>query len=471
MEHISIKPPATIHLIGICGTGMGALAGLLKASGFRVTGSDRHAYPPMSTELRRLGIQVTEGYDESNLDHRPDLVVVGNVCRHDHPEAAAARSMGIKYASMPQTVRDLFLLDKQPFVIAGTHGKTTITSLTAFLLYATGQDPSFLVGGIAGDFGSGYRLGSGNWFVIEGDEYDSSYFEKVPKFLSYEPSAGVITSVEYDHIDIYPSFDKYKMAFASFAKIVRPPGPLAVYAGDETAVALARQTEADVVLYGVEGDPLPKHVNWLARPQKAGHFELSIDDKPAGTFKAPLNGRHNLRNTLAALILCHRAAGVSMSDLGRVLPDFKGVQRRQEVVGRPRGIVVYDDFAHHPTAVHETLKALALLHPAGRLLAAFQPCSATACRRLHQERYVEAFDPAGRVVIAPPNRELPVLEQLDTRLLARQIAKRGKPATAADSIDDVLDNIVDWVRPGDGVALLSNGSFGGLKHRVVEALL
>ncbi|MCP4606170.1 MAG: hypothetical protein GY847_37600 [Proteobacteria bacterium] len=470
MKKLSLSPPATVHLIGICGTGMGALAGLLATRGFRVTGSDLHAYPPMSTALEDLGINVIEGYSASNLDHNPDLVVVGNVCRRDHPEAAAAVEKGLTFASMPNTLCELFLRGKRPLVAAGTHGKTTITSLTAFLLHATGQDPSFLAGGVSTDLGPGFRLGSGDCFVVEGDEYDSAYFEKVPKFISYAPSSAVITSVEHDHIDIYPSFDNYKAAFSQLAKLVKPPGILAVYAGDPTAVEIARLSMAEVVLYGAEGDPLPSSVDWKAVQVGRGRFKLVVNEKDSGLFETGLSGQHNLRNIIASLILCHRSAGVSLDELAHALPGFKGVRRRQEIVGRPAGMTVYDDFAHHPTAVEETLKALAPLHPPGRLLAAFEPRSATACRRLHQSRYTEAFYAAGQVVIAPPGRALPEEELLDTRLLAKQLNERGVTTAIADSVDDVLGLIIEWIRPGDGVVLMSNGSFGGLAARLIEAL-
>ncbi len=449
---------------------MGALAGLLSTRGFQVTGSDLHAYPPMSTELEHLGIEIKEGYRASNLDHDPDLVVVGNVCRSDHPEAEAARERGLVTASMPRTLCDLFLRDMKPLVIAGTHGKTTTTSLTAFLLREVGLDPSMLVGGVTADFGSGFRLGSQDWFVVEGDEYDSAYFEKVPKFLSYAPRAGAITSVEYDHIDIYPSFDDYKNAFRTFAELVPPPGPLAVYGGDPVAVEMAGHSRAEVVLYGVEGDPLPDEVQWLATPISGDRFQLTIDGEARGSLDAPLSGRHNLRNILAALVLCHRAAGVALEDLARVLPKFQGVRRRQEVLGKPGGITVYDDFAHHPTAVRETLDALAALHPAGRLIAAFEPRSATACRKLHQEQYAGAFGSAGRVVIAPPGRDLPADESLDTRLLASQLCEKGISATAPKTLEEVLLEIFEWARPGDGVVTLSNGAFGGLPKRLLETL-
>jgi UDP-N-acetylmuramate: L-alanyl-gamma-D-glutamyl-meso-diaminopimelate ligase len=458
-----------IHLIGVCGTGMGALAGLLKVRGYTVTGSDAHPYPPMSTELAALGIPIFEGYSRENLAARPDLVVVGNVCKKDHPEAAAAREMGLRCASMPRTLQDLLLHGKRSLVVAGTHGKTTTTSLTAYLLHATGRDPSALIGGVAADFGAGFLLGAGADFVVEGDEYDSAYFEKVPKFLAYTPHAAVITSVEHDHIDIYPTPEAYAAAFASLVRIVHP-GPLVIYAGDAGARSAAREFDGEVITYGVEGDPFPDRPRWTASPQGPGELEVAIGGASTGVWRTPLAGRHNARNTLAALILAHAASGVPLGELKAALPGFGGVARRQELVAAPRGISVYDDFAHHPTAVRETLAALREKHPTGRLLAAFEPRSATACRSLHQRAYAEAFDLAARVVIAPVGRDLPAGDRLDVPALVRDLVERGLDAHAASSFDEVVELIASWAEPGDAIALLSNGAFGGLHRRIAESL-
>jgi UDP-N-acetylmuramate: L-alanyl-gamma-D-glutamyl-meso-diaminopimelate ligase len=464
---VTLAPPAKVHLIGVCGTGMGALAGLLAAAGYRVTGSDAAAYPPMSTQLAAAGIRVIEGYRPENLDPAPDLVVVGNVCRVDHPEAAAARERGLACASMPRALHDLFLRDREPLVVAGTHGKTTTTALLAYLLHGAGLDPSVLVGGVTADFGAGFRLGAGPHFVLEGDEYDSAYFEKRAKFLSYAPRAAVITSVEHDHVDIYPSWEAYRAAFAAFAALV-DPGPLAVWAGDDAAVEVAAGARCGVVRYAVEGDP-GSAADWVARSTDAeGGFDLFVDGNAAGRFRSALSGRHNLRNTLAALILAHRAAGVPLGRLAEALPGFGGVARRQQIIGRPRGIAVYDDFAHHPTAVRETVAALLPRH--GRLLVAFEPRSATACRRIHQAAYTEAFDGTALAVIAPVGRDLPPGERLDTARLAADIEARGVPALAAGDLDEVVDVLVRDARPGDGIALLSNGAFGGIGLRLVRAL-
>jgi UDP-N-acetylmuramate: L-alanyl-gamma-D-glutamyl-meso-diaminopimelate ligase len=468
-ESMALPLGSSVHLIGICGTGMGALATLLADSGYRVTGSDVGVYPPMSTQLEQRGIPVSIGYGAHNLAHRPDLVVVGNICRPDHPEAKAAVEAGLRIASMPAVVRDLLLKDRKTIVVSGTHGKTTTTSLVAFLLNAAGLDPSLLVGGVAADFGAGARLGKGRHFVIEGDEYDSSYFEKRAKFLSYEPDALVLTSVEHDHIDIYPTFDAYQKAFAQLVSLVRT-GPIAVWAGDKIACDLSRDTGVEVVPYAVSSDDCAITPRFVARPMTESSFSLVLDGADAGLFETPLRGVHNLRNTLAALVMAHRYAQVDLRNLAASLINFQGVARRQELLATVRGIFVYDDFAHHPTAVRETLAALRAAHPSARLIAAFEPRSATACRKMHQQAYAEAFRSADLVILAPLGRDLPEDTRLDTAALAAAINHRGVKAHAAKTIDKVVEMIAGEARPGDTVALLSNGAFGNLRSRIPEVL-
>ncbi len=469
----AIKPPATVHLIGICGTGMGALAGLLKQTGFTVTGSDAGAYPPMSDELRRLGIPLFEGYSPDNLNHHPDLVVVGNVCRKDHVEVVAARQRNIPFASFPQTLRRLFLKDRIPFVVAGTHGKTTTTSLLAFLLERCGTDPSVLVGGITTDFGAGYKLGAGLPFVVEGDEYDSAWFEKSPKFLAYEPRAAIITSVEHDHVDIYPHRQSYFDAFRKFAELVTP-GPLAVYSGDAGCreIIETANIEAKIITYGVAGDPFVFEPAWLASPIKENRFILTIEGKEYGKWETPLVGLHNLRNTLAALILAHCAHGarIPLSDLKKALPSFGGVARRQQVVGTPNDIIIYDDFAHHPTAVKVTLEALKNRHPESRIIAAFEPRSATACRKIHQQTYTHSFGAADLALIAPVGRQLPEAEALDTARLAADLKQKGIRAESTNSIEHLQSILEKEATKGDVIVLLSNGSFGGLHEKLLTSL-
>ena len=466
-----IKPPATVHLIGICGTGMGALAGLLKQSGYNVTGSDAGAYPPMSNELNRLGIPIFEGYAAKNLEHNPDLVVIGNVCRSNHIEAVTAKEKGLLFASFPQTLRQLFLRTRTPYVITGTHGKTTTTSLLAFLLEKCGVDPGVLVGGITKDFGAGYKLGKGEPFVVEGDEYDSAFFEKTAKFLAYAPKAAVITSVEHDHIDIYPDRESYFDAFRQFAELVHP-GPLAIYTGDAGCREIldTSQLNSNVITYGVTGDPFLFEPAWLANPRGPHRFTLTIEGIQHGKWETPLAGAHNLRNTLAALILAHQGAGIPLEELKAALPQFGGVARRQQIIGTPNNITIYDDFAHHPTAVRVTLEALKSEHPTSKIIAAFEPRSATACRKVHQQQYSTAFNDADLALIAPVGRDLPDDEALDTIQLSKAIIKNGIRAIATDSIAHLQALVEKEVAPGDVVVLFSNGSFGGLHQKLNDAL-
>ncbi len=470
-----------VHLIGVAGTGMGAFAGLLKAAGHRVTGSDTAFYPPMGDALKAYGVETMLGFDPAHLVPAPDLVVVGNVCRKENPEARAAIDGGLAYRSFPKALGELFLATRRSLVIAGTHGKTTTTALVSWLLEACGHDPSFLVGGLAKNFDASYRLGRGAAFVVEGDEYDSAFFEKIPKFWSYRPWAGIITSVEHDHVDIYPTADAYRDAFAGFASRIAPEGVVVAHAPDADAVAAARRSAARTVLYALSTDTLPDGVEatWVAAPiaPTAGlqPFELFIGGSCAGVFFSPLMGAHNLRNTVAAMALLAEGMGVPVPSMARALRDFKGVKRRQELVATVGGVRIYDDFAHHPTAVDETLRAMRGHHPEGRLVAIFEPRSATACRNTHQHAYPAAFDAADLALIAPVGRsEIPLDERLDVPAIVEAVRARGHEADTFDpgpsSVDAIVARVAAYARPGDTVAVLSNGAFGGIHGKLAQAL-
>lgn len=470
-----------VHLIGVAGTGMGAFAGLLKAAGHRVTGSDTAFYPPMGDALRSYGVETMEGWDPAHLDPRPDLVVVGNVCRRDNPEARAAIDGGMNHRSFPKALGELFLASRRSLVVAGTHGKTTTTALVAWLLEACGHDPSFLVGGLARNFDASYRLGRGAAFVVEGDEYDSAFFEKTPKFWAYRPWGAIVTSVEHDHVDIYPTADSYRGAFVGFASRIAPEGVLVAHARDPEAVAVARRSSARAVLYALSGDELPAGVTptWTAAPIAPSGgvqpFELFIGGSFAGRFFSPLMGEHNLRNAVAAMALLAEGMAVPLPAMTRALREFKGVRRRQELVATAGGVRIYDDFAHHPTAVDQTLRAMRAHHPDGRLIAVFEPRSATACRRTHQGEYPAAFAAADLALIAPVGRaDIPAEERLDIPGIVREIAARGGEAETfapgPGSVDAIVARVAAVARPGDTVAVLSNGAFGGIHARLASAL-
>lgn len=466
-----------VHLIGVCGTGMGALAGLLAAQGDRVTGSDRAFYPPMGPALTRWGVETMTGWDPANLDERPDLVVVGNVCRADNPEARRAIDEGMNVASFPQVMEERFLASRRAFVVAGTHGKTTTTTLLAYLLREAGADPGMLVGGIPRDFDAAFRLGSEDApFVIEGDEYDSAFFEKKPKFWRYRPWGVILTSIEHDHVDIYPDEASYLDAFRGLVARIPEDGILVAYAGDPHVRALAKEAKCRTRYYALDdddcGDVSPI---WSGAPAKSHAGATPIDLFGGGTFLgrvlSPMSGRHNARNLIAALALATEGAEVALPSVLNAVPGFGGVRRRQELLAVAGGVFVYEDFAHHPTAVFETLAGLRARHPNGKLIAAFEPRSATASRRMHQDEYPGAFGPADLALLAPVGRpEIAEDARLDTRGVAAAIAARGGDALAADSIDGIHDAITEAARPGDVVVLMSNGTFDGLYDRVIASL-
>ncbi|HJK92909.1 MAG TPA: Mur ligase family protein [Polyangiaceae bacterium LLY-WYZ-15_(1-7)] len=466
-----------VHLIGVCGTGMGALAGLLVAAGHRVTGSDRAFHPPMGPALAKWGVETMPGWDPANLEPAPDLVVVGNVCRPDNPEARAAIDGGLAVTSFPAAMEEMFLAERPGFVVAGTHGKTTTTSLLAFLLRETGKDPGMLVGGIPRNFDVAFRRGAADApFVIEGDEYDSAFFEKRPKFWRYRPWGVVLTSVEHDHVDIYPDEASYLAAFEGLIDRIPEDGILVAWAGDARVRALARRARCRVRFYALEGDDCGDAAPiWMAATGKPIGGAQPLDLYGGGTFlgrvTSPLSGKHNARNALAAIALASEGAGAEVSDAMNAVARFAGVRRRQELLGVAGGVWVYEDFAHHPTAVRETLGGLKARHPGGRLVGVFEPRSATASRRTHQAAYPEAFGPADVAILAPVGRpEIPAEEKLDTAAIAEAIRARGGEAHASADLDEVLERVVAAARPGDAVVLMSNGAFGGIYDRVLAAL-
>jgi UDP-N-acetylmuramate: L-alanyl-gamma-D-glutamyl-meso-diaminopimelate ligase len=469
-----------VHLIGVAGTGMGSFAGLLKAAGHRVTGSDTAFNPPMGDALRAYGVETMLGWDPAHLVPAPDLVVIGNVCRSTNPEARAAIDGGLAYRSFPKALGELFLAERKSLVVAGTHGKTTTTALVSFLLDALGLDPSFLVGGIAKNSDASYRYGRGASFVVEGDEYDSAFFEKVPKFWSYRPWGAIVTSIEHDHVDIYPDMERYRDAFRGFVSRLHPDGVLVAHARDPEVVAVARKAPCKTVYYGVTGDTYPDGVTptWEAAPIAASGgmqpFELFIGGTCAGRFFSPLMGEHNLRNAVAALALLAEGFDLPLLSLTKHLRDFKGVKRRQELVSKAGGVFVYDDFAHHPTAVHETLRAMRGHHPGAKLIAIFEPRSATACRRTHQDDYPGAFASADLTILAPVGRsEIPESERLDVAAILDAMHARGRQAETVapgpESVDAIVARVASEARPGDVVAVLSNGAFGGIHGKLARA--
>ncbi|MGD9903866.1 MAG: UDP-N-acetylmuramate:L-alanyl-gamma-D-glutamyl-meso-diaminopimelate ligase [Vicinamibacterales bacterium] len=461
-----------VHFIGICGTAMATLAALLKARGDEVRGSDAHVYPPMSDFLAREGIEVFDGYAAEHIGDDVDLVVVGNAISRGNPELEAVLDRSVRYASLPETIRDAFLWQADAVVVAGTHGKTTTTALTAWLLTRGGLDPSMLVGGIARNFGAdgaSYRVGRGRAFVIEGDEYDSAYFDKTAKFLKYLPDIAVVTNVEFDHADIYADLDAVRLAFARFVRLVPRRGLVLLGADSPDAAALATHAHCRVQTFG-----LTDGCDWRAvdvTPDATStRFTVIGPDGFRAAVDAPLVGAHNVRNALAASAVA-RALGLEAASIAAGLASFAGVKRRLEVVGRHDGVTVYDDFAHHPTAVAETLAAMRAARPGARLWAIFEPRSASSCRRVFQDAFATAFAAADVVVVAPVFRStLPDHERLSATQLVADLIAGGVAAYQAPSIDAIVDRVAADARTGDEIVVMSNGGFGGLHGRLLDAL-
>jgi UDP-N-acetylmuramate: L-alanyl-gamma-D-glutamyl-meso-diaminopimelate ligase len=466
---------------------MGALAALLREAGEDVSGSDVAFDPPIGPTLSALGVRCLRGYAAEHVDPHADVVVVGNAIRRENPEATAAEALGLRRASMSATLRDRFLVGRRPLVVTGTHGKTTTSSMCAWVLSRAGFEPGWFIGGLPKGLPGGAAIGSPRLrpgrgrapFVVEGDEYDSVFWHKEPKFLDYvgvaQNEVVVVTSVEHDHVDIYPSMAAYEDAFRQLLRRMSPDGLVVCDAHDRGARTLvSAEARARVAFYAVDGDDTGDVTpTWLASPAAAFEnttqaFDLFAGGVSCGRSILRVPGRHNVRNALATIAACAEGFGVDVGEARAHLASFLGVARRQDLLGAPGGVRVYDDFAHHPTAVDETLHALRERHPEGALWAVFEPRSATACRSLHQQAYAGAFGAADRVLFAPLGRTaIAEAERLDLALLARTI---GPKAEVMPSVDAIVARIVAEGRPGDTVALLSNGSFGGIHGALLEKL-
>jgi UDP-N-acetylmuramate: L-alanyl-gamma-D-glutamyl-meso-diaminopimelate ligase len=451
---------------------MATLAAMLKRKGLDVRGSDQDVYPPMSDFLAAEAIPVSSGYKAEHITADLDLVVVGNAISRGNAELEEVLDRKIRYCSLPEAIRDTFLWGARSIVIAGTHGKTTTTSLTGWVLTDGGLDPSVLIGGIAGNFGeagSSYRLGQGRDFVIEGDEYDSAFFDKTAKFLKYLPDIAVINNVEFDHADIYADIDAVTLAFKRLVALVPRRGLLLIGGDSVAALALKANAVSRVETFGT-GPGVDWQAHDLAPAGGSTLFRVRRGGAPFGQFEVPLVGTHNVRNALAAIAVAVEA-GMSAERIAHALRQFRGVKRRLEVVGTADGVTVYDDFAHHPTAVAETLAGLRASNPDARIWAVFEPRSASSCRRVFQEDFAKAFGSANEVLVAPVFRStLPEAERLSVPRLVRDLNDRGLNAREADSIEDIVTGIVREHRPGDLVVLMSNGGFGGIHQKLLLAL-
>lgn len=460
----------SVYLIGICGTGMGTLALLLHEAGYQVRGSDAAAYPPMSTLLRRHGISFHEGFDPAHLKPPPDLVVVGNACTPTNPEATAAREWRLPQCSLPEALTHFFLHARRPVVVAGTHGKTTTAGLLTHVLDRAGLAPGFFIGGVMIGAETSGRVGTGPWFVVEGDEYDSAYFDKRPKFLHYYPQAVLLTSIEFDHADLYDDLDDYREAFEQLVTLLPPDGLLVAHGDDPVVRQVARACRGRIRTYGLH-TLCDVTVGQVYPTFEGQHFTLIVEGRELGRFFLPLSGRHNLRNALAVCAF-GLEIGVSPEQVRESLADFPGMKRRLEVRGEVNGVLVIDDFAHHPTAVRETIRAARQRWPDRRLVAVFEPRSNSSRRKRFEQAYMEAFDDADEVWLSmPPFRHNDRLEDFfDPEAVAIGIQARGIPAHVADDVDALLPLLLEALRPGDIALIMSNGAFGNLHERLLRAL-
>ena len=458
---------------------MASLAGLLREHGHAVTGSDQDVYPPMSTQLEALGIEIRSPYAEANVPPEADLVVIGNALSRGNPEVEVVLDRKLRMTSLPALVGEAFLQERTSLVVAGTHGKTTTTSLLAWLLDRGGLDPSFLVGGVPVDFGRSYRLGRGRHFVIEGDEYDCAFFDKRPKFVHYRPDLAVIGNVEHDHADIYPDLAAVQTAFLRLLSVIPRRGLLVAGVESPALVELLPRAHCRVETFG-----LAAGADWRAVDvrRSSGHtrFRLLVRGKDEGEFSLGLLGDYNVRNALAALAVA-QGAGLAPAACRQALVEFKGVKRRLEVRGTEAGVTVFDDFAHHPTAVRATLEALRGSReaprtdpgaPGGRLVAVFEPRSYTSRTRVFQEAFAQAFGAADAVVVAAAHLpgKLPERERLSEAELVAGIRARGTRADFVPEVDAIVARLVGDLRKGDRVVILSNGGFGGLHEKLLAGL-
>jgi UDP-N-acetylmuramate: L-alanyl-gamma-D-glutamyl-meso-diaminopimelate ligase len=454
-----------IHLIAACGTGMGTLACILKEMGHKVSGSDANIYPPMSDFLAEKGIALFNGYDASNLNPAPDLVIIGNAVTRENPEAVEVMKKNIPYLSMPEAVNRFVARDKKIILVTGTHGKTTTSSIMAHILYMAGLDPSFMVGGILKDFNSSFRIGSGEFMVIEGDEYDTAFFDKGPKFMHYDPWITIITGIEFDHADIFRDLDHIKKIFSDFVAKIEKTSHLIVSSDNKTLSSIMTDVQGSVETYG-------EHGQWSFSDYRVENTKSCFIVNGPGsryTVSTGLMGRHNMCNCTACIAVAQKA-GINTGDVLKALETFSGVKRRQEIRGGRNGITIMDDFAHHPTAVRETIAAVKPFYSRGRIIAVFEPRTNTSMRNVFQGTYPEAFREADMVCICEPGvkKNIPEEQKFSTEQLVADINGLGICAHHFDSADSIVDFLVPKLEKGDLVLVMSNGGFDNIHIKLLE---
>lgn len=466
-----LKSGSHIHLLGICGTAMASLAGLLKDRGFKVTGSDLNPYPPMSTQIEGLGIQIQRPYKKENLNPKPDFVVIGNVIPASNEEAIEVNQLGLPYCSLPQAMGEVIIENRQSFVISGTHGKTTTTSLMSWVAECCGQQPGFLIGGIAKNFSQSFKNPEADTFVIEGDEYDTAYFDKVPKFIHYRPRHVILTSVEFDHADIYKDFDAVKAAFLRLMALIPQNGSL-VYWGDDAVVSEIAQKSvtSNRFSYGFAESHHYRAVI-VSESETETVFDVYFQKERVARFQTPMAGHYNILNATAVIAQAHIQKWPILK-VQEALKTFMGVKRRQEVLGEFSGVTLIEDFAHHPTAVRETVKAIQNKYPGRRVFSVFEPRSATSRRKVFQKDYVDAFSTAHEVLIAQAFDQGKIAEadRFSTQELIDDLKQSGQSAHLFSSADAIVADLVQRTKKSDVVLIMSNGGFDGIYDKLINGL-
>jgi UDP-N-acetylmuramate: L-alanyl-gamma-D-glutamyl-meso-diaminopimelate ligase len=470
-----------IYMMGICGTAMGSLAGLLKSLGYSVRGSDQNIYPPMSDRLLSLGIELASGYKPENLDlnglHRPDLVIVGNVMSKNNPEVQSLLESGITYMSLPQAMGEFLIKKRHSIVISGTHGKTTTTALAAWVLESAGLNPGFLIGGVPLNFAQTFAIGKeelngAGYFVIEGDEYDTAFFDKVPKFIHYRPQTVILTSIEFDHADIYRDLEHVKDAFKMLLRLIPKNGTLIYQANDKNIQSILKESNtSNIESYGVKkGDWQVGDIRW---GEANSEFDVLYKGKHIDVVKSDLFGEYNLLNALSVYAM-GRSIGITAEKIKQGMQSFKGVKRRQEIIGKPKGITLIDDFAHHPTAVQVTIEGIKKRFKNSKVIAVFEPRSATSRRKIFQHEFAKALGFADEVILSQPYDQSKISES--DRFNAEGVAADakalypGKNINVEISVDNIISRLKTTAQSGDVVLLMSNGGFGGIYQRLLKEL-
>jgi UDP-N-acetylmuramate: L-alanyl-gamma-D-glutamyl-meso-diaminopimelate ligase len=454
---------------------MASLAGMLRQRGYEVGGSDEHVYPPMSTYLERLGIPVLEGYTKEHLEtFRPDLVVIGNAAANTNVEAAATVELDLPYTSMPEAIYHLFIKGKHSIVVAGTHGKTTTTSLMAWMLESAGRDPSMVVGGIPLNFNQNFKLGDGPEFVIEGDEYNTAFFDKGPKFLHYHANTYLLNNIEFDHADIYSDLEAILTAFRHGVQQVAPEDVIVANGDDQNVQSLRGDARGRWVTFGWNRECDASASDEVEHPDGT-EFTAWWEGKEWARFRTTLSGRHNVLNALANAVIA-RLRGVSTEEIQKGLLSFQGIKRRMEVRGVERGVTVIDDFAHHPTAIATTVAGARKRYPGQRLWALFEPRSISSSRKEFEAGYIDAFHEADRVIIGPVfhrqryETRYGIDKMMSVENIAESLSKDNIPAERIDDFDAIAARIAEEAKEGDVVLVMSSGAFGGVHEKILEAL-